>query len=90
MAIKTEGLTKSFGRKKVLRDIDLAVPKAVFSVIFGPNGAGKTTLLKILSSILKPDSGSVEVFGRDIVQHGGIRKQIGLVSHNTYLYENLT
>jgi len=90
LAIKTERLIKSFGRKKALRAIDLSVPKGAFSVIFGPNGAGKTTLLNILSSILKPDSGKVQVFGKDIVQYGSVRKQIGFVSHNTYLYENLT
>ncbi len=90
LAIKTERLNKSFGRKKALREINLAVTKGSFYVIFGPNGAGKTTLLKIVSSILKPDSGNVRIFGRDIVHDAGIRRQIGLVSHNTYLYENLT
>ncbi len=90
LAIKTERLNKSFGRKKALREINLAVTKGSFYVIFGPNGAGKTTLLKIVSSILKPDSGNVRIFGRDIVHDAGIRRQIGLVSHNSYLYENLT
>jgi ABC-type multidrug transport system ATPase subunit len=90
LAIKTERLIKSFGRKKALREINLTVKKGSFYVIFGPNGAGKTTLLKIVSSILKPDSGNVRIFGRDIVHDAGIRSQIGLVSHNTYLYENLT
>ena len=90
LAVKTERLIKSFGRKKALRSIDLSVPRGAFYVILGPNGAGKTTLLKILSSILKPDSGNVLIFGKDIVHHRSTRRQIGFVSHNTYLYENLT
>ena len=90
LAVKTERLIKSFGRKKALRSIDLSVPRGAFYVILGPNGAGKTTLLKILSSILKPDSGNVLIFGKDIVHHWSTRRQIGFVSHNTYLYENLT
>lgn len=90
LAVKTERLIKSFGRKKALQSIDLAVPRGAFYVILGPNGAGKTTLLKILSSILKPDSGNVLIFGKDIVHHWSTRRQIGFVSHNTFLYENLT
>ena len=59
--------------------------------IFGPNGAGKTTLIKILSTILKADGGSVSISGLDIRKEvQGIRKIIGLLSHESFLYQNLT
>lgn len=89
--IEIAGLEKSFGRRKVLDNIDLIVPTGQFLAIFGPNGAGKTTLVRVMSTLLAPTKGSVVVadmnVGDDPAQ---IRKRIGLISHSPLLYPDLT
>jgi len=90
-AIEARGLTKSFGDCYALRGIDLRVSRGEHLVIFGPNGAGKTTLLKILSTLAKPSAGSVWLDGIDIRDKPAqIRRWISLVSHQTFLYDDLT
>jgi len=90
-AIEARGLEKSFGEHCALRGIDLKVSRNERIVIFGPNGAGKTTLLKILSTLVKPSAGSVRLDGVDIRDKPAqIRRKISLVSHQTFLYDNLT
>jgi len=90
-AIEVRGLSKSFGERLALRGIDLQIGRGEHVVIFGPNGAGKTTLVKILSTLLKPSSGSVWLDGINIRDKPAqIRRQISLVSHQTFLYDDLT
>ena len=90
-SIEVRGLTKSFGERYALRGIDLRVEKGEHLVIFGPNGAGKTTLVKILSTLVKPSSGSVWLNGTDIRRAPAqVRRQVSLVSHQTFLYDDLT
>jgi len=90
-AIRLEGITKSFGTRQALRGINLEVKPGEFVVILGPNGAGKTTLIKILATIMNPSSGKIVVDGLDIKSHAEeIRGKIGVVSHQTFLYGNLT
>lgn len=90
-AIEARGLTKLFGERRALRDIDLKVSRGEHIVIFGPNGAGKTTLIKILATLVKPSSGSVWLDGMDIRSKPvKIRRKLGLVSHQTFLYDHLT
>jgi heme exporter protein A len=89
--IECEKVSKSYGNITALRDVTFKLKKGSFLAIFGPNGAGKTTLLKILSNLSKPTSGSVKINGLPINDEDGeIRKNIGVVSHNTFLYNNLT
>lgn len=74
-----------------MRNIDLDIEKGEFLTIFGPNGAGKTTLIKILSTLVSPTSGKVVIDGIDIKDNPiEIRKKIGVISHETYLYHELT
>ncbi len=90
-AIKTEGLTKSFGNHHALRGIDLEIEQEESVVIFGPNGAGKTTLVKVLATIMNPSSGNVLVDGLNPKNDAEkVRRQIGVVTHQTFLYSNLT
>jgi heme exporter protein A len=90
-AIDVRGLTKSYGDNPALRHIDLQVKRGEFLTIFGPNGAGKTTLLKVLSTLVKPSSGSARVGGFDLNRDSRqVRRQIGVVSHQTLLYDDLT
>jgi ABC-type multidrug transport system ATPase subunit len=84
-------LTKTFGNKAVLRDINLDIETGEFLTIFGPNGAGKTTLIKIMSTLINPTSGIVEVEGYDVKENPiEVRRRIGVISHETYLYQDLS
>ncbi len=90
-AIKVQGLTKSFGNHLALRGIDLEVGQGESVVIFGPNGAGKTTLIKVLATIMNPSSGWVLIDGLSLKNNAEeIRRRIGVVTHHTFLYSNLT
>lgn len=90
-AIELSGLVKSFGSQPVLRGLDLKVPQGTFLTVFGPNGAGKTTLLRILATFMRPNKGIGRLAGFDLFkQSKEIRQRIGLVSHDTLLYEDLT
>ena len=90
-AMETQGLTKSFGNRLVLRGIDLVVERGESVVIFGPNGAGKTTLIKMLATIMRPSSGRILVDGLNLENDAEeIRRRIGVVTHQTFLYSNLT
>ncbi|WP_148882895.1 ABC transporter ATP-binding protein [Thermococcus aciditolerans] len=63
-SIEVRGLSKWYGSKKALNDVSFTVEEGEIVGIIGPNGAGKTTLIRILSCLLKPDSGEVRIFGR--------------------------
>lgn len=89
--IKISSLRKSYGSVDALRGIDLHVRTGDFLTLFGPNGAGKTTLLKIMSTVIKPTSGSVVIDGLDLKDsHNDIRRKIGVISHNSFLYGELS
>ena len=90
-AIQVQGLTKSFGTHPALRGVDLEVEQGESVAILGPNGAGKTTLIKVLATIMNPSSGRVLIDGlhpKDSAEE--IRRRIGVVTHQTFLYGNLT
>jgi heme exporter protein A len=89
--IRIEGLVKSYGLQPVLRGLNLHVQPGEFMTLVGPNGAGKSTLLRIVASLLKPTSGQVLVGGWPLPEHAGrVRSHIGLVSHHSLLYGDLT
>ncbi len=90
-AMEIQGLTKSFGNRRVLRGIDFVVERWESLVILGPNGAGKTTLIKMLATIMNPSSGRILVDGLSVKDNAEeIRRRIGVVTHQTFLYNNLT
>jgi heme exporter protein A len=89
--IEVRGLVKSFGGKVALEGVDLDVAEGEFLTLVGPNGAGKTTLIRILATLTKPTEGSVHVAGCDLAKQGNeVRRSIGLASHQTLLYEDLS
>ena len=90
-AVSVEGLEKSYREWPVLWDLDLSLPWGDTLALFGANGSGKTTLLRILSTSVRPDSGTVRVAGRDLRRHTSeVRRRIGVVGHRTFLYDDLT
>ncbi len=64
--ITVQGVSKSFGKRPVLKDLDLDIEKGELLAIIGPSGIGKTTVLRIMNGLLAPDSGSVSVFGSEL------------------------
>ncbi len=90
-AIVIEGLTKSFKNNKVLDGLNLRVKRGTMLALLGPNGAGKTTTVRILSTLLKPDSGKVLVNGYDVVENDhDVRSTIGLTGQYAAVDEHLT
>ena len=67
-AIDVKSLTKQFGNIVALKGISFSSNKGEIYGLIGPNGAGKTTTLRILGTLIKPTSGSAEVFGHDVVK----------------------
>ena len=80
-ALKITQLTKTFPNGfAALKGIDLTVPQGGFFALLGPNGAGKSTTIGIISSLFKPSSGSVEIFGVDLLKQPAKAKQfLGVV-----------
>ena len=64
--IRARGLTRRFGSKRVLEDVDLDLARGSFAVVTGPNGSGKTTLLRVLSGVVSPEAGDIRLGGRPL------------------------
>jgi ABC-2 type transport system ATP-binding protein len=90
-AIVVEGLVKHFGKTMALDGLSFGCPEGSVLGVLGPNGAGKTTAVRILSTLLRPDSGRAEVFGIDVLQQPvRVREQIGLTGQYAAVDEFLT
>ncbi|MFJ8543866.1 ATP-binding cassette domain-containing protein [Streptomyces sp. NPDC093586] len=89
-AITVEGARKKYGGKNALDGLDLTVTRGTVHGVLGPNGAGKTTLVRILSTLLRPDAGRIEVAGHDVVTDAyAVRLRIGLLGQHAALDEEL-
>ena len=80
--IRGRGVEKRYGRKRVLRGVDIAVPHGGFAVVTGPNGSGKTTLLRLLVGLALPTRGDLLV--------DADRSRIGYLAHEPLVYRELT
>jgi ABC-2 type transport system ATP-binding protein len=90
-AVVASGLVKKFGEVVALDGIDLVVPRGQVVGLLGPNGAGKTTTVRILSTLLKPTSGTATVAGFDVVKQADeVRRTIGLTGQYAAVDEYLT
>ncbi|RYX78702.1 ABC transporter ATP-binding protein [bacterium] len=90
-AVKLTGLTKRFGKRTVVNNINLVVPSGGFYGIVGPNGAGKSTTLSMIAGLLKPDSGHISVAGFDVVKdREHVLESIGIMMEGLSLPERLT
>jgi ABC-2 type transport system ATP-binding protein len=90
-AISVSGLTKAYSQTTGIFDVDLEVPGGTVMALLGPNGAGKTTALRILSTLLRPDRGTVRVGGFDaLTQPGRVQALIGVANQASAVDEKLS
>src|ERR1035441_3694616 len=90
-AITVRGLVKSYGKVHAVAGVDLDARRGTVLGLLGPNGAGKTTVVRVLTTLLKPDAGTITVAGLDAVHDAAaLRQQIGLAGQYAAVDENLT
>lgn len=91
MRVVVDRLSKAYGFLWALKDLSLDLQSGECVALLGPNGAGKTTLLKLLSALLYPTTGEIELDGERLHQGSyRLRSCIGFLSPHDHLYENLT
>ena len=89
--INIQNLNKHFGAVQAVRDLSLSIPAGELFCFLGPNGAGKTTTIKMLTGLLRPDSGSVKIDEFDIqTQPVEAKRIMGYIPDMPFLYEKLT
>lgn len=90
-SIRAVEITKRLGRKTVLDNLTFTAGRGNIIGLIGPNGAGKTTLMRLLSTLMRPDRGYIEVAGHRLPEEAAsARRVIGFVSHTSLLYPALT
>jgi ABC-2 type transport system ATP-binding protein len=90
-AVVLRGVQHSFRKFKALVDINFDVPSQSLHGFVGPNGAGKTTVLKLICTLLKPQTGKVEVFGRDVaIDYLAVRRRLGFMPDHFSMYRQMT
>ncbi|AIY90695.1 ABC transporter ATP-binding protein [Geoglobus acetivorans] len=87
--IELKNVEKSFGRVKVLKGVSFSVSENERVALLGPNGSGKTTTVRIITGQIRPTRGSVVVCGSERIDES-VKSRMGVVSHNTFLYDDLT
>jgi ABC-2 type transport system ATP-binding protein len=90
-AIRTEGLTRRFGDFPAVDDVNLSVATGQFYGFLGPNGAGKSTTIKMLTGLMAPTAGRMEILSLDLATHLlEVKRQIGVVPEGMALFGRLT
>ena len=90
-AVVLRGVQHSFRKFKALVDINFDVPSQSLHGFVGPNGAGKTTVLKLICTLLKPQTGKVKVFGRDVAtDYLAVRRRLGFMPDHFSMYRQMT
>lgn len=91
MAVECHGLTRHFGTRTAVADLELSVPRGTVFGFLGPNGAGKTTTVRMMVGMLRPSAGSVRVLGMDPIGQGeAVRARCGVMLDQVGLYERLS
>lgn len=90
MSIEILNLTKFYGQQKVLDDVNLSLKPGQIIGLLGPNGAGKSTLMKIMACFIPPTTGSVSVYGHDVMKDSlKVRQLVGYLPENNPLYPEM-
>ncbi|WP_079255038.1 ATP-binding cassette domain-containing protein [Halococcus hamelinensis] len=90
-AIETNGLKKSFGETNAVDGVDLRIPRGSVYGLLGPNGAGKTTIIRILTTLLRPTTGTATILGYDVVEDAAeVRAKVSLTGQYASVDEDLT
>ena len=93
IAIETCRLTRDFGKFRAVNELTLRVEAGRFYGFLGPNGAGKSTTIKMLTGLLAPSGGSIQILGEDVGDPKRaleVKRRIGVVPENLALFDNLT
>jgi heme exporter protein A len=90
--IRIRGLLKQYGPIAAVYNVDLDIGRGESVLLLGPNGAGKSTLLRLLAGLARPTAGTLRVHGGSPAGSAGatVRRRLGLLSHQTFLYDHLT
>ena len=88
--VATENLSRTFGARRAVDGVTIAIGAGEALALFGPNGAGKTTLLRMLGGLLRPSSGKARIGDSTLPAGPAIRRSIGVISHHSLLYDSLT
>jgi heme exporter protein A len=89
--VRLQSISRHYGRRRALANVTLECGAGVVTGLFGPNGAGKSTLIGVLSTLVRPSSGTVSYGDRTAEQWGdALRSRIGVLGHDLFLYGDLT
>ncbi len=93
--LRVKNITKSFGGKKILKNISMTVDKGELKLLIGPSGGGKSTLLQCINFLIKPDSGNIFLEGKEVDFNRksdlySFRQQVGMIFQDFNLFDHLT
>ena len=89
-AIEIRGLTKSYGKARGIKNVNLEVAEGEIFGFIGPNGAGKSTTIRTLLGLIKPTDGTAKIFGNDIVKQGPkLRQDVGYLPSEVFYYDRM-
>ncbi|USB33789.1 ABC transporter ATP-binding protein [Paenibacillus sp. YPG26] len=89
--LKTSHLTKTFGGSDVVQDVSMKIAQGEIYGFLGPNGAGKTTVMKMITNLIKPTGGEIEVFGEKLTEKSyGVLKRMGSIIEYPIFYDRLS
>src|SRR5580692_3798078 len=90
LAVSTDGLTKRFGDRTVVDDVNLAIPRGSVCGFVGPNGAGKTTTIRMLLGLISPTAGSGSILGGSLTEPASYLGKVGALIESPAFYPQLS
>ena len=88
--LETQAITKRYGSKTAVRDVDMHIPEGQIYGLIGPNGAGKTTIMRMISGLASPTQGDYTLFGKSGDERGRMLRQVGVLIEEPGLYPKLS
>ena len=89
-AVTVSGVSRAYGRRRALHGVSFGASRGDIIGVLGPNGAGKSTLLGIVSTLLRPTSGTVAYGTSELADPAAVRSRLGVLGHDLFLYPELT